>query len=64
LTIPTIDKNVIYGEGLGIINTKDGEYTATFRGYGIGHSKGQVSVSFLGSVFYESPLSTNRKLHF
>lgn len=42
----------------GIITTKDGKDTATFRGYGIGHSKGQVSASFRGSVFYKS---LNRK---
>jgi hypothetical protein len=62
-TIPT-GKNVIYGEGQGIITTKDGEDTATFRGYGIGHSKGHVSASFRGSVFYKSPISTNGKLSF
>ena len=33
-TIP-VDKNVTYVEGQGIITTKDGEDTATFRGYGI-----------------------------
>ena len=63
-TIPA-GKNVTYGEGQGIITTKDGEDTATFRGYGIGHSKGQVSASFRGSVFYKSSsISTNGKLSF
>ena len=34
-------------------------------GYGIGHSKGQVSASFRGSVFYKSSsISTNGKLSF
>ena len=61
-TIPT-SKNVTYGEGQGIITTKDGEDTATFRGYGIGTSKGQISVSFRGSVIYKSS-STNGKLSF
>ena len=37
--------------------------TATFRGYGIGTSKGQVSVSTRGSVIYKSS-STNGKLSF
>lgn len=47
-TIPTTtDKNVTYVEGQGIITTKD---IATFRGYGIGHSKGQVGASFRGSI--------------
>ena len=43
-TIPAV-KNVTYVEGQGIITTKDNEDTATFRGYGIVTSKGQVSVS-------------------
>jgi hypothetical protein len=52
LTIPTTtDKNVTYVEVQGIITTKDGKDTATFRGYGIGHSKGQICISFRGSVF-------------
>jgi len=63
-TIPA-GKNVTYVEGKGIITTKDGEYTATFRGYGIGNSRGQVSVSFRGSVIYKSSTSTtNGKLSF
>ena len=59
-------KNVTYVEGQEIITTKDGEDTATFRGYGKGTSKGQISVSFLGSVFYKSSSSssTNGKLSF
>ena len=56
-------KNVTQVEGQGIITTKDGEDNATFRGYGIGNSKGQVSVSFRGSVIYKSS-STNGKLSF
>jgi len=60
-TIPS-GKNVTYVEGQGIITTKDGQDTATFRGYGIGTSKGQVIVSFRGSVIYKS--STNGKLSF
>jgi hypothetical protein len=63
-TIPS-GKNITYVEGQGIITTKDGEDTATFRGYGIGTSKGQISVSFRGSVFYKSSSSsTNGKLSF
>ena len=63
-TVPA-GKNITYVEGQGIITTKDGEYTATFRGYGIGTSKGPVSVSFRGSVFNKSSsLSTNGKLAF
>jgi hypothetical protein len=61
----TVDKKVVYGERQAIINTKDGEDTATWKSYGIGHSKGQVSASFRGSVFYKSSsISTNVKLVF
>jgi hypothetical protein len=63
ITIPA-GKNVTYVEGQGIITTKDGEDTATYRGYGIGHSRGQVSASFRGSVFWKSPISTNGTLSF
>ncbi len=61
-TIPS-GKNITYVEGQGIITTKDGEDTATFRGYGIGTSKGQISVSFRGSVIYKSS-STSGQLSF
>ncbi|MGB9167570.1 MAG: hypothetical protein WCB31_01430 [Nitrososphaeraceae archaeon] len=64
LTIPTTEKYVTYVEGQGIITTKDGEDTATFRGHGIGHSKGQICSSFRGSVFWKSSKSTNGKLSF
>jgi hypothetical protein len=63
-TIPA-GKSVTYVEGKGIITTKDGEDTATFRGYGIGNSRGQVSVSFRGSVIYKSSTSTTMEnFHF
>jgi hypothetical protein len=62
LTISTtIDKNETYVEGHGIINTKNGQDTATFIGYGIGRTKGQISGSFRGSVFWKSS-SANGKL--
>jgi hypothetical protein len=64
-TIPTsTDKNITYVEGQGIITTKDGQDTATFRGYGIGRSKGQVGTSFRGSVFYKSSSTNGGKLSF
>jgi hypothetical protein len=62
-TIPA-GKKVTYVKGQEIITIKDGEDTATFRGYGIGTSKGQVSVSYQGPVFYKSLSSTNGKLSF
>jgi hypothetical protein len=36
-------KNVTYGEGQGIINTKDGKDITTFRGYGIGRTNEQIN---------------------
>ena len=64
-TIPTsADKNVTYVEGQGIITTKDGQDTATFRGYGIGHFKGPISASFRGSVFYKTSSTNGGKLSF
>jgi hypothetical protein len=44
-------KNMIYGEGQGIINTKDGKDTATFRGYDIGQTKEQINASFRDLYF-------------
>ena len=43
-TIPA-GKNITYVEGQGIITTKDNDDTATFRGYGIGTSKGELDES-------------------
>jgi len=65
-TIPNVDKNVTYVEWQGIITTKDGEDTATFRGYryGIGHSKGQVSASFRGSLFINHQYQQMENFHF
>jgi len=64
LIIPTTEKHVTYVEGQGIITTKDGEDTATFRGYGIGHSKVQINSIFRDSVFWKSSKSTNGNLWF
>ena len=62
-TIPS-GKNITYVEGQGIITTKDGQDTATFRGYGIGHFKGPISASFRGSVFYKTSSTNGGKLSF
>ena len=61
-TIPA-GKNVTYIEEQGIITAKDGEDTETFRWYGKGTCRGQVSISFRGFVFYKTS-STNEKLVF
>ena len=45
-------KNVTYGEGQGIINTKDGKDITTFRGYGIGQTNEQIN-AFSWSVFFK-----------
>ncbi|MGD1836284.1 MAG: hypothetical protein ACPKPY_09420 [Nitrososphaeraceae archaeon] len=59
----SVGKNIVYGEGQHVITTKDGEDTATFRGYGIGRVNTQsTSTSYRGSFFYKT--SSNDKLAF
>ena len=62
-TIPS-GKNITYVEGQGIITTKDGEDTATFRGYGIGYSKGHIGASFRGSDFINHQYQQMGNFHF
>ena len=46
-----------------MLKVREGQDTPTFRGYGREHSKGQISDSFRGYVFYKSStISTNGKL--
>ena len=42
---------VLYGEGQGIITTKDGQGMATWTGQGIGRFTGPGKVSFRGSLY-------------
>jgi hypothetical protein len=46
---------VLYGEGQGIITTKDGQGMATWTGQGIGRFTGPGKVSFRGSLFFRIP---------
>jgi hypothetical protein len=49
---------VLYGEGQGIITTKDGQGMATWKGPGIGRFTGLGKVSFRGSLFFKTPLTS------
>jgi hypothetical protein len=46
---------VLYGEGQGIITTKDGQGMATWTGQGIGKFTAPRKVSFRGSIFLRTP---------
>src|SRR5919197_127206 len=49
---------VLYGEGQGIITTKDGKEMVTWTGPGIGRITGPGKVSFRGSLFFQIPLTS------
>jgi hypothetical protein len=53
---------VMYGEGQGVINTKDGSEMATWTGQGIGRFTSQGKMRFIGSIFFRT--SSNGKLAF
>src|ERR671919_924931 len=55
---------VLYGEGQGIITTKDGQGMATWTGQGIGRFTGSGKISFRGSVFYGTGSNSGGKLSF
>ena len=46
---------VLYGEGQGIITTKDAQGMATWTGQGIGKFTAPGKVSFRGSIFLRTP---------
>jgi hypothetical protein len=46
-------EGVLYGEGQGVITTKDGEI-ATWTGSGIGRFTGQGKIRFHGPLFYRT----------
>ena len=46
---------VLFGEGQGIITTKDGQGFATWTGQGIGKFTAPGKVSFRGSIFLRTP---------
>ena len=51
-------EGVLYGEGQGVITSKDGE-VATWTGSGIGRFTGQGKIRFHGPLFYRT-LSTGK----
>jgi hypothetical protein len=50
-----IEGGVLYGEGQGIITSKDGQGMATWTGQGIGKFTAPGKVSFRGSIFLRTP---------
>ena len=56
---------VLYGEGQGIVTTKDGQGIATWTGQGVGRFTGAGRVSFRGSLFFRTPsMSQGGKLSY
>lgn len=53
---------VMYGEGQGMVTTKDGSEMATWTGQGIGRFTSQGKIRFIGSIFFST--SSNGKLAF
>src|ERR671924_1470825 len=49
---------VLQGEGQGIMTTKDGQGVATWTGPGIGRITDPGKVSFRGSLFFRTPLTS------
>lgn len=60
-TVHTV-KDRIYGEAQAIIRTEDGEETASYKGYGIGHVMEQGRTDFRATNFYKA--SSNGKISF
>jgi hypothetical protein len=52
----------MYGEGQGVITTRDGSEMATWTGQGIGRFTSQGKIRFIGSIFFST--SSNGKLAF
>jgi hypothetical protein len=50
---------VLFGEGQGIITTKDGQGMATWTGQGIGKFTAPGKVSFRGSIFLRTPSTSD-----
>jgi hypothetical protein len=48
---------MIYGEGCGVVLTKDGKETVTWTGQGIGRFVSQGRIRFAGSLFYRTSSS-------
>jgi hypothetical protein len=54
---------VMYGEGQGIVTTRDGQEMATWTGQGIGRFSSPGKISFRGSLFFRTN-SKDGKLSF
>jgi hypothetical protein len=48
------EEGVMYGEGQGVVTTKDGKGMATWTGQGIGRFTGHGKISFRGSLFFRA----------
>ena len=53
---------VMYGEGQGVVTTKDGLGMATWTGQGIGRFNGPGKISYRGSLFFRASPTTGGKL--
>ena len=58
------EPGVMYGEGQGVITTKDGQGMATWTGQGIGRFTAPGKISFRGSVFYRTTATGGGKISF
>lgn len=58
------EQGVMYGEGPGVITTKDGQGMATWTGQGIGRFTAPGKISFRGSVFYRTNSTGGGKISF
>jgi hypothetical protein len=58
------EPGVMYGEGQGVITTKDGQGMATWTGQGIGRFTAPGKISFRGSVFYRTTSIGGGKISF
>lgn len=55
---------VLFGEGQGIVTTKDGQGMASWTGQGVGKITGPGKVRFRGSIFLRTPSTSEGKLSF
>ena len=53
---------VMYGEGQGVVTTKDGKGMATWTGQGIGGFTSPGKISFRGSLFFRASSASGGKL--
>jgi hypothetical protein len=56
---PGEEGGVMYGEGQGVVTTKDGQDMATWTGQGIGRYTAAGKISFRGSLFFRTASSGN-----